>query len=138
MQPGHTRSGTGFVCSWVPGYRNVPTRNWRPVGYIPVIFPSHVRHGIIPLCPKCITFPYSAQEQRNVKEDFLRKTGFPIASHPDCTDSDNLGSPLQYSTCLCAVGSGAQHRHAEGKVAMFGCIGMETAIWPRKCSPVYS
>ena len=38
---------------------------------------------IIPLCPKCITCPYSAQEQRNVKEDFLRKTGFPMASHPD-------------------------------------------------------
>src|SRR4029434_1549970 len=36
MQPGHTRSGTGLVYSWVPGYRNVPTRNWRPVGYIPV------------------------------------------------------------------------------------------------------
>src|SRR4029434_1080767 len=38
MQPGHTRSGSGFFCSWVPGYRNIPTRNWRPVGYIPVIF----------------------------------------------------------------------------------------------------
>ena len=36
MQSGHTSSGSGFVCSWVPGYRNVPTRNWRPVGYIPV------------------------------------------------------------------------------------------------------
>ena len=94
-----------------------------------------VRRGIIPLCPKCITFPYSAQEQRNVKEDFLRKTGFPMASHPDCAHSDSLGSPLQYSTCPCAVGSGAQHRHAEGKVAMFGCIGRETAICPRKGLP---
>src|SRR4029434_1783714 len=80
---------------------------------------------IIPLCPKCITCPYSAQEQRNVKEDFLRKTGFSMASHPDCAHSDSLGSPLQYSTCPCAVGSGAQHRHAEGNVAMFGCIGRE-------------
>src|SRR4029434_135435 len=35
MQPGHTRSGN--VCSWVPGYRNVATRNLRPVRYIPVI-----------------------------------------------------------------------------------------------------
>ena len=42
MQPGHTRSGSGFVCSWVPGYRNVPTRNWRPVGYIPVIGKQNV------------------------------------------------------------------------------------------------
>ena len=90
---------------------------------------------IIPLCPKCITCPYSAQEQRNVKEDFLRKTGFPMASHPDCAHSDSLGSPLRYSTCPCAVGSGAQHRHAEGKVAMFGCIGRETAICPRKGLP---
>ena len=90
---------------------------------------------IIPLCPKCITCPYSAQEQRNVKEDFLRKTGFPMASHPDCAHSDSLGSPLQYSTCPCAVGSGAQHRHAEGKVVMFGCIGRETAIWLRKGLP---
>src|SRR4029434_6262008 len=87
---------------------------------------------IIPLCPKCITCPYSAQEQRNVKEDFLRKTGFPMASHPDCAHSDSLGSTLRYSTCPCAVGSRAQHRHAEGKVAMFGCIGRETAICPRK------
>ena len=87
-----------------------------------------VRRGIIPLCPQFIRFPYSAQEQRNVKEDFLRKTGFPMASHPDCAHSDSLGSPLQYSTCPCAVGSRAQHRHAEGKVAMFGCIGRETAI----------
>ena len=90
---------------------------------------------IIPLCPKFITCPYSAQEQRNVKEDFLRKTGFPMASHPDCAHSDSLGSPLRYSTCPCAVGSGAQHRHAEGKVAMFGCIGRETAICPRKGLP---
>src|SRR4029434_6324013 len=37
MQPGHTCSGSGFVCSSVPGYRNVPMRNWRPVGYITVI-----------------------------------------------------------------------------------------------------
>src|SRR4029434_8281897 len=71
---------------------------------------------IIPLCPKYITCPYSAQEQRNVKENFLRKTGFPMASHPDCAHSDSLGSPLRYSTCQCAVGSGAQHRHTEGKV----------------------
>src|SRR4029434_10082474 len=56
---------------------------------------------------------------------FLRKTGFPMAFHPDCAHSDSLGSPLQYSTCPCAVGSGAQHRHAEGNVAMFGCIGRE-------------
>src|SRR4029434_11208360 len=93
---------------------------------------------IIPLCPKCIICikcPYIAQEQRNVKEDFLRKTGFPMASHPDCAHSDSLGSPLQYSTCLCAVGSGARHRHAEGKVAMFGCIGSETAIGSRKGLP---
>lgn len=59
----------------------------------------------------------------------LRKTGFPMASHPDCAHSDSLESPLQYSTCPCAVGSGAQHRHAEGKVAMFRCIGRETAIY---------
>src|SRR4029434_10361332 len=51
-------------------------------------------------------FPYSAQEQQNVKEDFLRTTGFPMSSHPDCAHSDSLGSPLQYSTCPCAVGSG--------------------------------
>src|SRR4029434_4729307 len=49
--------------------------------------------------------------------------------------SDSLGSPLRYSTCPCAVSSGAQHRHAEGKVAMFGCIGRETAICPRKGLP---
>src|SRR4029434_7804191 len=126
MQPGHTRSGSGFVCS---------TRNWRPVGYIPVIsrILPEVPRGIIPLCPKFIRFPYSAQEQRNVKEDFLRKTGFPMASHPDCAHSDSLGMHVQYSTCPCAVGSGAQH--AEGKVAMFGCIGRETAICPRKGLP---
>ena len=48
----------------------------------------------------------SIQEQRNVKEDFLRKTGFPMASHPDCAHSDSLGSQLQYSTCPWAVGNG--------------------------------
>ena len=32
------------------------------------------------------TFPYSAQEQRNVKEDFLHKTGFPnVIGTIDCT-----------------------------------------------------
>ena len=81
---------------------------------------------IIPLCPKCITCPYSAQEQRNVKNRV--PNGFsPLLR--------TLRSPLQYSTCPCAVGSGAQHRHAEGKLAMFGCIGRETAIGPRKGLP---
>src|SRR4029434_1201054 len=36
-----------------------------------------VLSSIIRLCPQFITFPYSAQEQQNVKEDFLHKTGFP-------------------------------------------------------------
>src|SRR4029434_7081737 len=77
MQPGHTLSGSGFVCSSVPGYRNVPTRNWRPVGYIPVIIKQYFARcssRYYPSMSAIIRFPYSAQEQRNVKEDLLRKT----------------------------------------------------------------
>lgn len=49
------------------------------------ILPDVLR-GIIRLCPRLIRFPYSAQEQQEVMEDFLRKTGFPnVIGAIDCT-----------------------------------------------------
>ncbi|RXN31819.1 nuclease HARBI1 [Labeo rohita] len=49
------------------------------------ILPDVLR-GIIGLCPQLIRFPYSAQEQRDVRQDFLRKTGFPnVIGAIDCT-----------------------------------------------------
>lgn len=41
---------------------------------------------IVRRCPQFIRFPYSAEEQRHVKEDFLRKSGFPnVIGAIDCT-----------------------------------------------------
>ena len=40
------------------------------------ILPDVLR-GLIRLCPQYITFPYSVQEQRNVKEGFLKKNRVP-------------------------------------------------------------
>ena len=49
------------------------------------ILPDVLR-GLIRLCPQYISFPYSAQEQGDVKEGFLRKTGLPdVIGAIDCT-----------------------------------------------------
>lgn len=48
-------------------------------------FPN-VLCAIIHLCPRFIRVPYSAQEQWDVKDNFLRKTGFPtVIGVIDCT-----------------------------------------------------
>ncbi|KAJ8403265.1 hypothetical protein AAFF_G00354820 [Aldrovandia affinis] len=49
------------------------------------IMPAVLR-GIIDLSPQYIKFPYAAEELQNVKEDFVRTTGFPnIIGAIDCT-----------------------------------------------------
>ena len=61
---------------------------------------------IIPLCPKCNTYPYSAQEQRNVKEDFDLGLG-----RPDMPESQTTPfTPTCLIKTLTHTPAGLMHR----------------------------